>query len=301
MVLRSNLPIYNFRSIKILMNFARVLKISRPRFWLYLFATYFAIGGIAAVWQTGNFNNLLNPTFLLFALYFTLPANLLLYGINDIYDYETDKHNPKKIEYEALVRPEEWRPLFGWIILLNIPFLIYTTFLDIKFFYAFCVFLISSLFYSMPPVRAKARPILDMMMSATNYVSAGILGFLIAGGGQIKWEFVLAGFLWCMAMHAFSAVPDIQADKEAKVYTVATLLGRQTTLILCFLLYAFSAVLVFKTLPFVSIFGGVIYSFLMLYSVTKNDKQLFKIYKIFPLLNALAGAAIFFEIIFNIL
>jgi 4-hydroxybenzoate polyprenyltransferase len=29
---------------------------------------------------------------------------------------------------------------------------------------------------------------------------------------------------WAMAMHAFSAVPDIQADKDAKLATIATFL-----------------------------------------------------------------------------
>jgi 4-hydroxybenzoate polyprenyltransferase len=35
---------------------------------------------------------------LLFGLYFLIPANIRIYGINDIYDYETDKLNPKKVE-----------------------------------------------------------------------------------------------------------------------------------------------------------------------------------------------------------
>lgn len=32
----------------------------------------------------------------IFALYFVIAANIWIYGINDIYDYETDKLNPKK-------------------------------------------------------------------------------------------------------------------------------------------------------------------------------------------------------------
>jgi 4-hydroxybenzoate polyprenyltransferase len=32
----------------------------------------------------------------LLMIYFTYPANLLVYGVNDIFDYETDKLNAKK-------------------------------------------------------------------------------------------------------------------------------------------------------------------------------------------------------------
>jgi 4-hydroxybenzoate polyprenyltransferase len=35
---------------------------------------------------------------------------------------------------------------------------------------------------------------------------------------------VIAGMARAMAMHAFSAVPDIQADKDAKLATIATFL-----------------------------------------------------------------------------
>jgi 4-hydroxybenzoate polyprenyltransferase len=34
--------------------------------------------------------------FLAFALYFTFPANLFVYGVNDFADYDTDKFNSKK-------------------------------------------------------------------------------------------------------------------------------------------------------------------------------------------------------------
>ena len=38
-----------------------------------------------------------------FVVYFLIPANILIYGINDIFDYDTDKLNPKKGTYEAFI------------------------------------------------------------------------------------------------------------------------------------------------------------------------------------------------------
>ena len=69
-----------------------LLKVSRPRFWLYVFGPY--IVGLAAGAATrDDFVRIEN---LVFGLYFLLPANLLIYGINDIFDFETDRLNPKK-------------------------------------------------------------------------------------------------------------------------------------------------------------------------------------------------------------
>ena len=94
-----------------------LIKISRPRFWVYITGP-FLIGVVAASpvqsW----------PLIILLGAYFTFPANLLIYGINDIFDYETDKHNPKKIAYETLVKPKEQKQLWRWIAITNAPFLL---------------------------------------------------------------------------------------------------------------------------------------------------------------------------------
>jgi hypothetical protein len=69
---------------------------------------------------------------------------------------------------------------------------------------------------------------------------------------------LLPALLWCMAMHAHSAAPDITADREAGVATVATLIGRQRTLVLCGLAYGLAAALVYPSLgSFAVVAGGV--------------------------------------------
>ncbi len=96
-----------------------LLKVSRPRFWIYIFGPYI-VGLAAAASYAGELNN---GGSMIFGLYFLLPANLLVYGINDIFDYETDKLNAKKSEYEVLVTPQRWRSLGIAIFLLNLPFI----------------------------------------------------------------------------------------------------------------------------------------------------------------------------------
>jgi 4-hydroxybenzoate polyprenyltransferase len=45
-----------------------------------------------------------------------------------------------------------------------------------------------------------------------------------------------------MAMHAYSAVPDISADREADLQTVATLYGKNGTLLFCIICYLLSII-----------------------------------------------------------
>jgi len=51
-----------------------------------------------------------------------------------------------------------------------------------------------------------------------------------------------------MAMHAYSAIPDIQADTEAEIKTVATLYGKTGTLIFCIVCYLLAIILSFPSL-----------------------------------------------------
>jgi 4-hydroxybenzoate polyprenyltransferase len=76
-----------------------ILKLSRPRFWLYLGGTYLV--GYAAGITT--YHEFLRPTFWVHFLFFLIPANIFLYGINDYYDEDTDQFNTKKQTHEQLL------------------------------------------------------------------------------------------------------------------------------------------------------------------------------------------------------
>ena len=128
------------------MKFTRVLRISRPRFWIYELGPYMigilwgliSINALAAsISQSGATSYSREPLFaalpriIIFAFYFLIPANIWIYGINDIYDYETDKLNPKKMEwYEALVHPKEQPALWRRIAWSTIPFFLALQYLN---------------------------------------------------------------------------------------------------------------------------------------------------------------------------
>lgn len=268
----------------------RLLRISRPRFWIYSFGPYL-VGALAGASHPEQFQS---PLILIFGLFFLFPANLLIYGVNDIFDYETDRLNRKKMEYEALVRPDEHRGLRLVIAASCLPFAASLLWCPIRTWTAMAAFLFFSVFYSTPPIRAKARPVLDSAFNIL-YVCPGIFAYLLIGNRPLSAPLLLAGALWTAAMHAYSAVPDITADRESGLETIATRFGFTRTLWLCLILYLASALLVLPALRWLAILLAVVYTTLMALSLQgANESQLLRIYRWFPLVNTLAGMSIFF-------
>lgn len=272
------------------MNLKKIILISRPRFWIYELGTFlFGVLAGANIQQ-----NIFDPIILIYGFYFLLPANILIYGINDIYDYETDKLNPKKNLYEELLTPTEHKHIWRSIAITTIPFIFTSLFIPKSAFLFFCIFIFFAVFYSAKPIRAKTKPFFDSFFSAGHYIATGIFGYYLNGGGAFPYEGVLAGMLWAIAMHAYSAVPDIHADSEAKMQTIATKLGGLKTLILCMFLYLGSAIFAYKILGITGALCGFVYIFLMGISIKKrnNPDGLFHIYTFFPYINMIIGMVI---------
>ncbi len=271
---------------------AFILKVSRPRFWVYLLGPYL-VGLVAAI---ATREELLNWHFALFALYFTLPANLLVYGVNDICDYETDKLNPKKADYEALVTPERRTTVLLAILLTNLPFVAGLIYVPLVAINSLIAFLLLSIFYSAWPIRAKAKPFLDSAFNIL-YIMPGIFAYAMITGDLPPWQVIVAGGLWTAAMHAYSAVPDIEVDREAGVRTIATILGANLTVALCAVLYAASAFLAAEFLGFLALPLGFAYLVLMLASFRSlKTGRIFALYRAFPMINMSAGFLIFWSI-----
>lgn len=266
-----------------LIDAAKCLKISRPKFWLYLLGPYFlgATLSIHNVRQLGSW-----PFWWLF-VWFTLPANLLLYGVNDVSDYDTDRHNPKKVRDEALVHPHERGALLGTILalaLLAVPALVAANARTIGYF---CLFVALSVAYSVPPLRLKTRPGLDSVSNML-YLAPLLAGWSFFTQDMPALPLVVAGALWCMAMHAYSAIPDIDPDRAAGLATIATTLGRDGTLLFCALCYGGAALLV----SFYDLAAGLIlavYPLVMAAQYLRARGRVREWYRYFPALNGLAG------------
>lgn len=287
------------------MSFLRFVRLSRPRFWLYELGT-FVLGVVAALPALAHTGIFPWTSILVWSVYFLVPANLLIYGVNDIYDYETDRHNPKKQGYEQLLHPREHRAVWWAIAVTTLPFVAYAiATLSSYALVPLGIFFVCALQYSAPPLRAKARPVLDSLTSAAHYVATGWFGYVLVAPAGVGLSHIyvalLAGMLWGVAMHAYSAVPDIRADRAAGLATIATHLGQRATLVLCTAAYLLSGVLALALLPtwFVLPFTAV-YVALMgstLYAPHRIDA----LYRFFPFVNALTGALIFFILLSRVI
>jgi 4-hydroxybenzoate polyprenyltransferase len=259
---------------------------------MYTFGPYL-IGLIAGVSSLIELNDL---SYLALAIYFIYPANLLIYGVNDIYDYETDRLNTKKTGYENLVEYDRHAEIWIAIVLSSFAFIGELFFSNTPATFASIAFVLLSVLYSAPPIRAKTKPFLDSAFNVL-YVMPGLFAYSLVSGEFPPLKVVIAGACWTAAMHAYSAIPDINADKQAGLKTIATVCGPYVTLAICAILYSAAAVLSIEYLGFVSVALGSAYLFLMLASVRSyRTGRLFKLYKAFPLINIAAGFVIFWHI-----
>ncbi|WP_375242006.1 prenyltransferase [Lacinutrix sp.] len=278
------------------LNIKELLSISRPRFWMYVLGT-FLVGMISS----GNpFNYDTETTILLvvFSIFFSFPANLLIYGVNDIYDYETDILNDKKSNYEKILSPAKHKKLWMIICLLTFPFITCLFFVSTYTLCAIVVFIFMGLFYSAPPIRAKSKPPLDILFSSIIYISPGIIGFLITGNTKVQWLAVLGGLIWASAMQTYSAVPDIKADRASGVETLATKLGHRKALWFCLLAYLLSSIIGTIYVGTVAVLFGTVYVVVVALSLY-NSTKVFKYYTYFPLINIIGGTVLFFYLFFN--
>ena len=190
----------------------------------------------------------INLTLVLGFLFFLIPYNLLMYGVNDVFDYESDLRNPRKGGIEgALLEPRYHRPVLLIATALPVPFVWYLALEgDAQSNLILGIVLFSVLAYSLKYLRFKEVPFLDSITSATHFVGPLVYGISLAGGELGNPTLVLitvSFFIWGMASHAFGAVQDIRADREAEISSIGTVLGARATVRLAMVGYVLAGVL----------------------------------------------------------
>ncbi|EMA35426.1 prenyltransferase [Halobiforma nitratireducens] len=203
-----------------------LLVLSRPRFWLYLAGP--VVVGVAYAAESRP--ELFAPAAVVLFAYFLVPANVFLYGINDVYDRDIDRENPKKDEKEARYQGQGYVPaavaVCGLLPVVLLPVVPSAAWPWIV------VFLVLGAAYSAPPARFKTTPVLDSVSNGL-YIEPGAAAYAAVASTQPPALAVLGGWLWAMGMHTFSAIPDIEPDRAAGIETTATVLGESRTYAYC--------------------------------------------------------------------
>ena len=270
-----------------------VVHISRPRFWMYTVGPYI-LGTFATAPGYATF---ISARFWIYLLFFVVAANVLIYGVNDLADTDTDLHNDKKGSYEIRLQKQQRAATVVACGLAFAALVVAVVGQSILTAVLMGVFLVLSIGYSVPPLRFKARPIFDSVSNVLYAMPGFIAASIWAPSSAIPVTAIAASWLWCMAMHTFSAIPDVTADKKAGLATTATWLGVRGALIYCGACWLGSAVLLGVTFSgflygvlFAAVLGctylGMIASCLLRGA---SEKVAFDHYRIFPVINAAAG------------
>lgn len=259
---------------------ARVVGTSRPRFWLYTAGPVF----VGLAYAVDSPTALGSPVVLGLALYCLVPANVYLYGVNDIFDRDVDADNPKKSGRErrflgdpVVVAAVLVSALLGLGVLVLLP--------DSARVW-FGGFLVLATLYSVPPVRFKTRPGLDSVSNGL-YILPGVAAYTAVSGVSPPLLVIVAGWVWAMGMHTFSAIPDIESDRGAGIETTATVLGRQGALEYCGVMWFVAAVL----FGLVDVRAGLLLGVypVVLGLVWVTDRSLQQVYWWFPWVNTGVG------------
>jgi 4-hydroxybenzoate polyprenyltransferase len=184
-------------------------------------------------------------------LFFLVPYNLAMYGINDVFDYESDLRNPRKGGAHGAVLDRRLHRITLWAAGLScLPFVVYLVAIgDPASWAVLAASLFFVVFYSAPPLRLKERPFLDSATSSIHFFSPAVYGLVLAGAvwtpGLVA--LIVAFALWGVASHAFGAVQDVVADREAGIASIATARGARWTVRFALVCYAAAGLVMFAT------------------------------------------------------
>ncbi|HLP23316.1 MAG TPA: UbiA family prenyltransferase [Microbacteriaceae bacterium] len=200
----------------------RLFSVSRPVLWINTIGP-----GVVGMWLTGT---LWDSGAIALLIWLTLPFNLLIYGINDIFDRDTDQLNERKGGYGgARIVEGDVRLIWWGVVITNLPFLAwFATQYSAETLAWIAAYVLVFAFYSMPPLRFKARPYLDALSNAAYALPLAIVP-LALGRGPV-WLVVIAVMAWSIAKHTYDAIQDIAEDSAAGIRTTAVALGARGAL-----------------------------------------------------------------------
>ena len=180
-------------------------------------------------------------------LFFVLfPLGLVLYGVNDIADAETDALNPRKgtFMFGSRGSREQLAGLKWQIAAVQLPFAVaFYSFVGPRILWWYALLLLAVGVYNAPGSAWKGRPPFDVLIQAS-YLLVFVLSSWLNNVAQLPWQTFVFGALFAMHSHIFGEVMDIEPDRLSGRRTTATLIGRVRAKFLIATLLAVETVLV---------------------------------------------------------
>ncbi|NYZ76823.1 UbiA family prenyltransferase, partial [Candidatus Micrarchaeota archaeon] len=215
-------------------------------------------------------------------LLLSFPLSFLIYGINDVYDIETDSINPRKGGMWGHILEKKD---IAWVMGLSlfIAFLLlavaYST-LNALHAAIMTVGVAWPIAYSMPPLRLKTIPVIDSIVNA----GYGYFPFALAcslSGSLLFLDYRIIAFSLCLStVHATGTIMDMETDRKFGIKTFATVLGPRAVALFAILILGFNLTF----LPWISMsitacaaFATLLFIYLFIYPTPANAKTTFKL------------------------
>ena len=214
-------PSMTLAVLDMLADWRALLARSRPSAWA-ITAVPFLVAGYDAQRD-------LSAALVLGTLYFLFPYNLLLHGLEPGATTDASRTTRLAIALTNL-------PLLAVLVLLGGP----------TAGVAWLVAVAAALAYSVPPIRARARPVLDVAAGAALVVLSAVCGSLTAGLAlvDLPWLALVALAAWGAAAFALRAIAEFGVDRAAGVASIATALGPRPTALVALAGFALAILLV---------------------------------------------------------
>ncbi len=199
--------------------------------WSFLFLGYFWGAGLPYL----GFTWALPERFVLIFVSYTLLMGGA-YIVNQITDRETDRLNRKLFLIADGFIPVKNAVVYT--VVIEVISLILALFSGKEFLIIWFFSFLLSVAYSIPPVKLKGKPIVDMLANATGY---GILNFLAGwvSAGKVGHEAILHAIPYVLSVggvYMSTTIPDIEGDRKAREVTSGVFFGERLTAVLAFLL-----------------------------------------------------------------
>jgi 4-hydroxybenzoate polyprenyltransferase len=199
-----------------------LLRVSRPILWPVLPLVYYL--GLHAAGAP------LSAAAIVQMLLLTFPMNLIGCGLNDIYDYESDRQSERRRRVWGAVVREQDRAFVWCAVLALVPLVLAGALATRNGFNiaATCGLVLVAWAYSVPPVRLKERPPLDSLANGLGFfLLPFVMGYSFgADPTAMPFKYYLLALSVC-GIHALATAADFQADKAAGHRTLAVAFGRR--------------------------------------------------------------------------
>lgn len=234
----------------------------------------------------------------------TFLAPFFVFGINDIFDYQTDKANRRKLnKFFGGILPIQFHFKVFWFATVASLIMILTSIasLNLVNFLAMLIGITISWIYSAPPFRIKSKPFGDIFANICGLYCILIIGLSFGSIEKflqiIPLERIVGASLGLFMASLLAGLADFESDTKAGITTTAIWFGKISSAILGFIAIVPLALIQFSEANFMS---WAIWLIILLYSIlffNRSEKIISAVYLAITLVTILSFAGYLFVLV----